>query len=273
MKKMEIDKTLCSGCGKCARDCMVGAIEFDREAKIPRFAKDGAEICISCQHCVAVCPTGALSINGVGAENCSPLGELPEVEKMENLIRQRRSIRRFSGNELPPETIEKLKNMLHWTPTGCNNHGLQFFIAGKKEIAEFKAVSDRWVRFMIKSGIMGLLLPRYRRYFNDVLAGADVIYRRAPHLIIVMAPKNAPCCKTDQVIALTQFDLFAQTLGVGTCWCGFAEYAFRLIPQLRKMIGCPKGYVIGGAMLFGKPSVEYCRATKPSEFIVREKIY
>ncbi len=250
---------------------MVKAIEFDREAKIPRFVDDVVEICIHCQHCVAVCPSGALSIDGVSAEDCPPKGALPEVEKMENLIHQRRSIRRFSGEELPPETLDKLKNILHWTPTGCNNHGLQFFIAGKKEIAEFKEVSYRWVRFMIKSGIMGLLLPRYRRYFNDVLNGADVIYRKAPHLIIVMAPKKAPCCKTDQVIALTQFDIFAQTLGVGTCWCGFAEYAFRLIPQLRKMIGCPKGYVIDGAMLFGKPNVEYCRGTLPSEFVVRDK--
>jgi nitroreductase/NAD-dependent dihydropyrimidine dehydrogenase PreA subunit len=269
---MNIDKNLCTGCAKCAKDCMVKAIEFDKEEKVPRFAVDGTETCIHCQHCVAICPTGALSIDGVTAADCPEAGELPEVEKMENLIRQRRSIRRFTDEELPEETLYRLKNVLHWTPTGCNNHGLQFFIAGKEDVAQFKAVSDRWVRFLIKSGIMGLLLPRYRRYFKDVLAGADVIYRKAPHLIIVMAPKNAPCCKTDQVIALTQFDMFAQSLGVGTCWCGFAEYAFRLIPQLRKMIGCPKNYVVGGAMLFGKASFEYQRATMPSKFVIRNSV-
>ena len=145
---MEIDKKLCTGCGKCARDCMVKAIDFDREVKVPRFVDDGAEICIHCQHCVAVCPSGALSIDGVKAENCPPNGALPEVEKMENLIHQRRSIRRFSGEELPPETLEKLKNILHWTPTGCNNHGLQFFIAGKKEIADVFGI-QRTVRNLI----------------------------------------------------------------------------------------------------------------------------
>lgn len=272
VKMVEIDLQKCTGCGKCARDCMVKAIEFDKEKKIPSFAADGAEICIHCQHCVTVCPTGALSVDGVKAGDCPSAGALPDAELMMNLIRQRRSIRRFSGEELPDEVLEKLKSALHWTPTGCNDHRLEFFVAGKAEIAEFKSITDRWVRFLIKSGIMGLFLPRYRRYFSDIFNGADAIYRKAPHLIIVMAPKKAPCCRTDQVIALTQFDLLAQSLGVGTCWCGFAEYAFRLIPSLRKMIGCPKGYVIGGAMLFGKPNVEYFRSTRPSEFAIREKI-
>lgn len=267
-----IDREKCTGCGKCSLDCMVNAIEFDKSKKQPYMIADGSKVCIHCQHCVAVCPTGALSIDGVTAENCPPLGELPESSRMMNLIRQRRSVRRFTDHELPAEVLDQLKSALHWTPTGCNDHRLQFFVAGKAEIAQFKAVSDKWLKFLIKSGLMGLLVPRYRRYFDKVLGGADVIYRKAPHLIIVMAPKNAPCCRTDQVIALTQFDLLAQSLGVSTCWCGFAEYAFRLIPKLRRMIGCPKGYVIGGAMLFGKAAVSYKRAVQPEPFVIRDEI-
>lgn len=267
-----IDTGKCTGCGQCALDCMVKAIAFDKTEKQPYMIADGGRICIHCQHCVAVCPVGAVSIDGVSAADCPPLGELPSSESMMNLIRQRRSVRRFKPEEIAPEQLEKLKDALHWTPTGCNDHRLQFFIAGKREIAEFKKVSDKWLKFLIKSGLMGLLVPRYRRYFDEVLGGADVIYRRAPHLIIVMAPKKAPCCRTDQVIALTQFDLLAQSLGVSTCWCGFAEYAFRLIPELRRMIGCPKGYVIGGAMLFGTAAVDYKRSVSPEPFSIREKI-
>ena len=268
---ISVDKSKCIHCGNCIRDCVVEVLKTDSE-NIPYLPPELEKFCLNCQHCLAVCPTGAVTCNGVSAEQCFPVSPLPEPEKMLALLRQRRTVRFFKDENVSPEILAKLKEALAWTPTGCNNHGLQFFIAGKDEIAQFKAVSDRWVRFLIKSGIMGLLLPRYRRYFDSVLAGADVIYRNAPHLIIVMAPKKAPCCKTDQVIALTQFDLMAQTLGVSTCWCGFAEYAFRLIPQLRKMIGCPRGYRIGGVMLFGKPAVKYFRATQPPEFIVRENI-
>ena len=267
-----VDGNKCLHCGICAGDCMVKALVFNKTAGLPETVKDAGGICIGCQHCVAVCPSGALSVNGVGAADCPPLGKLPAPEEMKNLIRQRRSIRRFLPGEVDKAVLDELKDLLHWTPTGCNDHRLRFFVAGKAEVAAFKEVTDRWVFFLIKSGIMGLLLPRYRRYFDAILNGADVIYRNAPHLVIVMAPAKSPCCHTDQVIALTQFDLAAQSFGVGTCWCGFAEYAFRLIPKLRRMIGCPKGYRIGGAMLFGMPAVKYHRGTQPLEFEIADKI-
>ena len=271
-REIVIDREKCLRCGKCVKDCMVKAIGMDDGSGLPVMTADGGKICIDCQHCLAVCPVGAISVNGVSPEECRPAGELPSAEKMLNLISQRRSIRRFRKEKLSPEIMAKLTSVLHWTPTGCNDHRLRFFIAGPEEIAAFRKISDRWLRFLIKSGLLSLALPRFHRYFKDILNGADIIYRNAPHLIIVMAPAKAPCCRTDQVIALTQFDLMAQSLGVGTCWCGFAEYAFRLIPALRRLIGCPAGYRIGGAMLFGKPMVEYCRATNPSKFEIADKI-
>ena len=119
---------------------------------------------------------------------------------------------------------------------------------------------------------MSLLVPRYKRYFNDILKGEDVIYRNAPHMIVVMSPKKAPCTVSDPVIALTQFDLMAQSCNVGTCWCGFAQRAFKVIPAMRRMIGCPRDYYVGAAMLFGSPAVEYQRSTAPEKFEVNFKL-
>jgi nitroreductase len=251
---------------------MTKAIRFDSELNLPVMSENSSKYCIHCLHCIAVCPTGALSINGINAADCPEKGDLPSPETMANLLRQRRSIRRFKKSELPPEELDALLHILHWTPTGCNDHRLRFFVAGPNEIAKFKTITDRWMKFLIKSGLMGIFMPRYRRYFDDILRGADAIYRNAPHLIIVMAPKKAPCCVSDQVIALTQFDMMAQSMNIGTCWCGFAEYAFRLHPGLRKMIGCPRNYRIGAAMLFGRPAVEYHRATEPEKFVIQRDL-
>lgn len=268
-----IDGKKCLRCGLCVSDCMVKALVVNVDSGLPELAQDGEKLCFRCQHCVALCPTGAVSVNGVSAAQCLPAGELPSPELMQNLIRQRRSIRQFKADEVDQSVLDKLKNALHWTPTGCNDHRLQFFIAGKEEVARFRDITGKYLRFMIKSGLMGLLVPRYRRYFDAVLSGEDVIFRGAPHLIVVMAPAKAPCSRTDQVIALTQFDMLAQCYDLGTCWCGFAEYAFRLIPELRKMISCPRGYRIGGAMLFGKPDVHYLRSTMPEKFEIKDQIH
>ena len=267
-KFLQVDLEKCTHCGSCVRDCLVKAINFDRQSKIPTAHAESEKICIGCQHCLAVCPTGALSIKGFSADDCQPIGNLPDSDSMMALIRQRRSIRKFKKEPVPQEILDKLINSLHWSPTGRNDHSLIFFTAGSEDIAKFKRVTDKWIKFLIRSGLMRIFLPAYRRYFSDILRGADVIYRGAPQMIIAGVPKKSPCKNTDPVIALTQFDLYAQTLGVGCCWCGFAEYAFRFIPELRRMINLPKNYQIGGVLLFGIPDIHYSRATTPEKYPV-----
>ena len=270
MSELNIDRDKCTQCGRCVNDCIVKALCCTDE-KIT-FAPGGENACINCQHCVAICPTGALSINGVGAADCPPTGAIPEAGEMMNLIRQRRSIRKFKNRALSPEKLTPLIASLDWTPTECNYRGLSFFIAGPEEVAKIRAVTNKWLRRLIKSGLLGLFMPRYKRYFSAVLDGEDVIYRDAPHLIIVTVSKKSPCKHSDPFIALTQFDLFAQTLGAGCCWCGFAEYAFKLIPELRRMIGVPAGHKIGAAMLFGEPQLCYARATMPKPLPVKHEL-
>ena len=43
-----------------------------------------------------------------------------------NLIQTRRSVRKYKQENVSPETIQKLKDMLKWVPTGCNYHRLHF---------------------------------------------------------------------------------------------------------------------------------------------------
>lgn len=267
---LKIDTEKCTRCGLCIKDCPVHALKIDISDGVT-FAADGEKICLNCQHCLAICPSGAMSINGIAPEDCVPRGELPAPDTMLNLIRQRRSIRHFSSQALAPEVLDQLTCQLNWTPTGCNARALQFFIAGPEEVAACREITGKWLKRMIKSGIMGVFLPRYKRFFSAVMAGDDVIYRNAPHFIIVSVAKNSPCKHADPFIALTQFDMMAQTLNVGTCWCGFAEYAFKLIPELRRIAGIPRSHKIGAAMLFGSPAVHYQRGTAPAPLPLHHK--
>lgn len=260
---IRIDPGKCVRCGACVRDCIVEILKFGPDG-IPSVAPELEQFCLNCQHCLAVCPAGAVTCHNVASEDCAALGSVPAPEAMERLLRQRRSIRQYKNENLDRTTLEKLKYPLKWAPTGCNDRRLFFTIVeDKKEMEFFRMRIADLLKRLIRSGILRILYPNYKRYLGEILAGKDVVFRGAPHMIVASTPKNAPCREADPWIALTSFDLFAQSLGVGTLWCGFALCAFRWSRSLRKRLHLPPGYKTGAVMLFGKPDVSYARATAP----------
>ena len=50
-------------------------------------------------------------------------------------------------------------------------------------------------------------------------------------MIVVSSNLKAPCANIDPIIALSYVELYAQSLGLGTCWCGFAQTCFKLMPE------------------------------------------
>ena len=254
---IEIDKQRCVRCGNCLKDCIIQILKKDPEG-FPFVPEKLQGKCLNCQHCLAVCPAGAVRCNGVSAADCVPAGSLPDPEQMLSVLRQRRSVRHYKNENVSPEILEKLKESLAWSPTGCNVRGLQFFIAEDRSKMEFfRNETTRMLKFLIKTGILGLFLPRFKRYFQAVLDGEDVVYRGAPHMIVAAVSEKAPCAEADPWIAMSYFDLLAQSFGLGTCWCGFAYYAFKYNRKLRKKLGFPKGFRIAAVLLFGKPDVKY----------------
>ena len=266
-----IDREKCLRCSACIKDCIVEVLKADDKG-IPFLAPELEKYCLNCQHCLAVCPAGAVTCHGVTPEMCAAPGKLPQAPEMLNLLRMRRSCRQYKDENLPPEIMASLKASLAWTPTGCNVHNLFFrIIEDKEEMSFFRKKTSKMLKLLIKTGIMGLIYPRFKRYLAEIMGGKDVVYRNAPHMIVAAVPKDAPCKEADPWIALSYFDLYAQSLGVGTCWCGFAVHAFKWNRELKKRLALPKGYRIGAVMLFGPPAVQYHRATKPVNFNLEKK--
>jgi len=260
---LEINKEKCIHCGLCIKECMSKIITFN-EDKLPVSIKEREKSCINCQHCLAVCPTGALSVNGKNSENSSETDKEFNPEKVLNLIKSRRSIRHFKRENVSPETIQKLKDMLNYVPTGVNNHGLYFSVVDDIEVMDElrKNVNERIIKIVSNNAIKAIT-KTFERYTDAILKGEDIVFRGAPHLIVVSTPKNAPCKDIDGTIALSYFELYAKSLGVGTCWCGLAFACFKFIPGLKSILNIPKTHDIAYAMLFGYPEITHPRTTQP----------
>jgi nitroreductase len=93
--------------------------------------------------------------------------------------------------------------------------------------------------------------------------GNDVILRGAPHVLIASAPGKVAVPTVDCVIALTNFELMAQTMGIGTVWDGMLTWCLAdFFPDLAERLGVPKAHKIGYCMVFGRPAVQYHRTVQ-----------
>ena len=268
MLKFNVDKKLCIKCGQCAADCLVDII--DMAGGYPSITRPNSLKCIRCQHCLAICPTAAISILGISPDECFPIhGELPEADKIERLIKSRRSFRRYKKEDLDPALIKKLLDVASYAPTGKNVRLVRFtVIDNRKTMDKFRAEAMGLLAQRIREG----KLPPGMDFFVDHLKAwedgkVDIIFRDAPHWVIASAPRDCPAPEPDCLIALSYFELFAQAQGVGTVWTGVGKWLITaVLPELKARLGIPEDHVVGYAMAFGKPLVGYARTAKHVPF-------
>lgn len=257
-----VDESKCIHCGLCVKDCIAKVIDFD-ENKIPHVSDE--KRCIGCQHCLAICPVGAISVMDKNPDNSDKI-YAQNSDMVLNLIKSRRSDRNYKYENIDKEKLDKLKSMLSYVPTGCNYHGLKFhFIDDIEVMDEFRShVNNKIISALTKKPIKAVA-ETFSHYIKSFLDGDDVIFRGAPHMLVVSNSVKAPCAREDAIIALSYFELYAQSLGLGTCWCGFAQTCMTLFPELNEYMEIPDGYQPCYVILFGEKSVNYSRTTQPLE--------
>jgi nitroreductase/NAD-dependent dihydropyrimidine dehydrogenase PreA subunit len=262
MLQFNIDEERCIQCSECAEDCPAGVISLEEYPIITD--EDG---CIRCQHCLAVCPTGAVSILGQDPDASIELeGNMPDAAELETLIKGRRTVRRYTGNDLAPALIDELLDIAWHAPTGVNNQGVLFTVV--RESAVMEKLRDEVMADLTQLKADGKLPEGFvGQYIGGAVKawqeqGIDIIFRGAPHLLVASAPKNAPCPVQDTHIALTTFQLMAHARGVGTVWDGMFMMAMSLLPDLAPRLGIPADHIVGYAMAFGEPAVEYHRTVQ-----------
>lgn len=258
----EVDKEKCIHCGLCIKDCSAKALRFD-ENQTPIIDE---KRCFKCQHCLAVCPVGAISVCGKRPENSDKIYS-QDPEMILNLIKSRRSFRHYKQENLAHEKLQKLKDMLKYVPTGVNFHKLHFaFIDDIEVMNEFRNHVNQRVKDALTVKPVKALAEKFSRYTKAFLDGQDILFRGAPHLLVVSTPENAPCKTVDPFIALSYFELYAQSMNVGTCWCGLLEYCMMAMPELSDYLEIPQGYKPSYVMLFGEPDIKFARTVQPEDF-------
>ncbi|SMC20839.1 Nitroreductase [Desulfacinum hydrothermale DSM 13146] len=261
MALIKVDETKCDQDGACVRACPAGILT-QQASGLPAVVRGMAQFCIACGHCTAVCPHGALDNVRAPLSTQTPLERFPvlDPETALTFLRSRRSIRCYKPEPVPRELMEKLLQAARYAPSGHNSQGLSFLVVEKPE--HMKGVKERvarWMKALVDSGselAHKFHMPGILRAYEQ---GQDRILRDAPHLIVVTAAKDHAPARVTTFLALEYVELYATSLGLGTCWAGYVNTCAQMTPDLAAFLGIPDDHVITGTMMVGYPDEIYHR--------------
>lgn len=267
-----VDPSKCIGCGKCVNVCSGMVLELKDGAPVMKpFERFGWRGCWRCQHCLAVCPQGAISIFGKKPEDSLPPPPPEMGEYMERLVVNRRSCRRFLDKNVEPKIITDILNAMAAAPTGGNAQGVEYTVIDDKD-----RVHEIWKAAYAK---MDADAERhiYTHSFSDFYYGkmkesektvrkGDLLFCGAPHLFIAherCAGKWAEDSKVNCNIATAYFELLCNAHGLGTTIMSYsAEVLNELAPEARAMLNIPKDHYTGLIVGFGYPEIVYARGVQ-----------
>ena len=265
MPHITIDNTKCKKDKFCAIECPMAIIDMKDKDSCPEPSKGREALCLNCGHCVAVCPTGALSLDTMKSDECETIADNwnPGYEAIDKYLKTRRAIRKFKKEPVAKDDLLKIINMATNAPSGHNARPVEWTIISERENVKMVAESVvDWMKDMMEKK------PAEAKMFHfDIIlkawdSGIDTISWGAPALIIAHGMKTNPMAFTGCTIALSHADIAAPSLGLGCCWAGFITWCSMSWKPLKEKINLPKEHALFGALLTGYPLLKYHRVPK-----------
>ncbi len=269
MAFLKIDPDKCNNDNICIEVCPVKILHVSKETGLPDVM-DGAEpFCIACGHCVAVCPTSALSHPRMSPDDCPPVRPelIPDPEKAEYFLRYRRSIRVYKDKPVEKDIIGELIRIASHAPSGHNTQPVRWIVVyEKEEVKRLSGMVVDWMKDLLEKA------PGYAKQLHMDLvaaawdAGIDTVCRDAPHLVLACGAKGDKVAETACTIAMTYLDLAAPSFGLGSCFAGFFSAAAALWPPLQDALALPDNNICYSAVMLGYPRYRYkrmCARNKP----------
>jgi len=262
MSLFTVDSEKCAQDGICAETCPMQIIAFSGAGEPPIPTPEADALCINCGHCVASCPTGALSLSTMKTEDCPAIDteQLISPEQAAQFIRSRRSIRKYTDQKVDRQLLLKLIEIASYAPSGHNSQPVGWrVIYDSEQVLHLAGVVIDWMRHVIvnQPDLAGSL--NMERLVSAWESGNERICRGAPHVVIAHAPKENRAAPAACTIGLSYLELTASAFGLGACWGGYFNAASNLWQPMKDALELPDEHVSYGALMIGYPRYAYYR--------------
>ena len=253
----------CSRCGLCADVCHESCITLVQDG--PRIDQ---ALCSTCTQCVAICPKQALAWNGV-APTVFERHRLPAAEQLDELFKERRSIRRFKRDKIDRTLLAEIVSHGIYAPTHAFD--LRVIVVDDEALI---AVLDqaivaycRWIHLVayrlkvaeVLAGIFGYAeeMARARPKIEATLQQGHAFDSLPTAFILVVGDKRVPLSEASAQYALANMMYYGQARGVGTCLWANGPLFIDKHRGARRQLGLRPTERIFGAMYLGYPAVRF----------------
>ncbi|EGJ51080.1 nitroreductase family protein [Desulfocurvibacter africanus] len=260
MPSIHIDYSRCVGDGICAEICPLKL--YRMEDNKPQLLKGAGAFCIACGHCVAACPKGAIALEGMTPDDCTPVepGLRISADAAEHFLMRRRSTRAYKPAPVARHVLEEVLDLSRWAPSASNRQPVKWIMFEKpEEVRKVAELVIHWMKDMMAQDMEAAKKQRLPGLVSLFMAGQDMICRGAPHLLLAHAPAGVPFMAQDCTAAITYVELAALAHDLGTCWAGYVTWAANNSAELRTLLELPEEDQVYGAILLGYPKYRYSR--------------
>lgn len=197
------------------------------------------------------------------------------TETLDALVRERRSIRRFTADAIPREVVERLLTAAAWAPSAHNRQPWRFVAvetpAARERLA--RAMGDRLRRDLAADGAAEEAIERDAQRSYTRIAAAPL----AVVLCLTMADMDvypderrqaAERLMAAQSVAMAGQNLLlaARAAGLGACWMCAPLFCPDVV---RAELSLPEDWIAQGLLTIGYPAEERQKSREPFETRVR----
>jgi ferredoxin len=255
----------CTRCLKCVKDCPARAIAIE--------TGEIADTCIHCGHCVAICPEMAVSPD---FGDIFPLqSHSVTSDDFRNLTAGIRTCRSYQPREIPDEVLLQLAENTKHYPSASNARPLQITIVRSKEkvkllndlaaeslIRMFTFITSPVISLLIRVFVPSLDIKKLKRYKDSFVelrkTNDSQICHHAPAVILFHgAVSKTGMLEADANIWATYSSIYANTMGLGTCFNGFIVKSMNKKSKVNSKFGIPANHQVYASLLVGYQKVKY----------------
>jgi F420 biosynthesis protein FbiB-like protein len=180
------------------------------------------------------------------------------MSNLHDVIRQRRSVRKYLSKEVPRELVLEVLEAAGWAPSAHNSQPWRFIIMEDHEIKQklSKKLADEWAADFVKEGL--IVDPKLRIEREERFA-------KAPALILACLTMDGLRKFPDEQRQSVERDLAVESLGaglqnlllaahatgLGACWFCAPAFAKKTV---RKVLSIPEEVEPSALIIIGYPT-------------------